>query len=435
MTVYSITPQYPVFTDLNGLPLESGYIRIGAVNDNPAENPVTVYWDEDLTIPIEQPIRTLAGAPNRNGSPGNIYYDGGFSILISDKNNEQVFYSPNGLKFYLGEQYFSNRNALINGDFTAGVLRWINVGNLSIAYSFDALGTEDSALAQNASQFMFTYPTIGVPPALAASDYQRVSQEIEDVVRYQGSTVTVSFDAKTSDTDNYSHIATSFTQDFAGDDTDVTGIGAKVHTLTESYAHYSYQVDIPSVVGKNIPQPVVPPLPVSMSKYGLIFNLWLAAGSDYDDQTAALSQYSLSSVNLRITNIQVIPGNNDLAYERLNIDQTNRLTERYYESSFPIGQAATQNGHVVYIAPGVSTTIPGFRFRTEKRLASPTAQVYSYSGYAAGKVYLDGTGNIDVASINDVGSNGAGSITLAVPTVAGGVYRYHWSCDAEYTTV
>jgi len=430
MTVYSITPQYPVFTDLNGLPLESGYIRIGAVNDNPAENPVTVYWDEDLKIPIEQPIRTLAGAPNRNGSPGNIYYDGSYSILISDKNNEQVFYSPNGLKYYLGSQYFSNRNALINGDFTAGALRWINVGNLSIAYSVDALGTEESALAQNASQYIYTYHTIGVPPALAASDYQRISQEIEDVVRYQGSTVTVSFDANVSDTDKYSHFATSFTQDFAGDDTNVTGIGAKVHTLTESLAHYSYQVDIPSVAGKKIPQPVVPPLPVSMSKYGLIFNLWLAAGSDYDDQTAALSQYSFSDVNLRITNIQVIPGNNDLAYEHLNIDQTNRLTERYYESTL-----GTQAGHVVYIAPGVSTTIPGFRFRTEKRLASPTAQVYSYSGNVAGKVYLDGTGNIDVASINDVGSNGAGSITLAVPTVAGGVYRYHWSCDAEYTTV
>ena len=59
---------YPIFTDSNGDPLESGYIFIGVAGLNPISNPLQAYWDADLTIPATN-IRTSEGYPVYNGSP------------------------------------------------------------------------------------------------------------------------------------------------------------------------------------------------------------------------------------------------------------------------------------------------------------------------------------------------------------------------------
>jgi len=87
----SVTPPYPFFADTAGIPLENGYIYVGTVNLEPIGNPQTVYWDEDLTITAEQPIRTINGYPSRNGSPAMFYTSGDYSILVRDKKGSQVY--------------------------------------------------------------------------------------------------------------------------------------------------------------------------------------------------------------------------------------------------------------------------------------------------------------------------------------------------------
>jgi hypothetical protein len=86
----SIVSPFPVFNDLDGTPLENGYIYIGASNLNPETSPVNVYWDAARTIPAPQPIRTIGGFPSRNGSPSNVYVEADtYSITV--RNSRRAF--------------------------------------------------------------------------------------------------------------------------------------------------------------------------------------------------------------------------------------------------------------------------------------------------------------------------------------------------------
>jgi hypothetical protein len=96
MPLTQVAPPYPIFADLDGTPLDSGYIYLGSVNQNPETAPIPVYWDQNLSIPAVQPIRTIGGYPARNGTPAVLYTDGTFSITVRDKRRSLVFYSPVG---------------------------------------------------------------------------------------------------------------------------------------------------------------------------------------------------------------------------------------------------------------------------------------------------------------------------------------------------
>ncbi len=70
---YIIESPFPSFNDTDGSPLNNGYVYVGSANLNPVTDPIPVYWDEALTQPAAQPIRTINGYLSRNGSPGRIY--------------------------------------------------------------------------------------------------------------------------------------------------------------------------------------------------------------------------------------------------------------------------------------------------------------------------------------------------------------------------
>jgi hypothetical protein len=99
MALTQVTGPYPIFTDLDGSPLDDGYLYIGAINDDPEQNPIQVFFDANLTIPATQPIRTNNGYAYRNGTPALLYTGGEFSITIRNKRNEFVLYSPIGYGF------------------------------------------------------------------------------------------------------------------------------------------------------------------------------------------------------------------------------------------------------------------------------------------------------------------------------------------------
>lgn len=135
MTYYSIQSPYEVFTDLNGKPLEDGYIYIGEANQNPITNPITVTWDVDGLYPAAQPIRTINGYPDRNGSPAkmfvNISDNADYSILVQDKHSIQVYYSSNAIRD--SQQYGSTVDQLSD-------LRILNSANNPVyVRSYDTL--------------------------------------------------------------------------------------------------------------------------------------------------------------------------------------------------------------------------------------------------------------------------------------------------------
>jgi hypothetical protein len=94
MSALSIQPTFPIFTETDGLPLENGYIWIGAANLDPQGNPINVYWDAALTIPAGQPIRTLNGYPSRNGTPARLYVNSNYSIRVQNSKGSLVYGAP-----------------------------------------------------------------------------------------------------------------------------------------------------------------------------------------------------------------------------------------------------------------------------------------------------------------------------------------------------
>lgn len=100
MSALSIQPTYPIFTDIDGQPLEDGFVWIGQANLDPQVNPINVFWDAALTIPAGQPIRTLGGYPVNSGTPARLYVNSDYSIRVMNKNGSVVYSAPDATERY-----------------------------------------------------------------------------------------------------------------------------------------------------------------------------------------------------------------------------------------------------------------------------------------------------------------------------------------------
>jgi len=85
---------FEFYVDLDGKPLDNGYIYFGVANQNPVISPITVYWDAAGTQPAAQPLRTQDGYIVRNGTPANVFYTGSYSQLVQNKRHSQIYYAP-----------------------------------------------------------------------------------------------------------------------------------------------------------------------------------------------------------------------------------------------------------------------------------------------------------------------------------------------------
>jgi len=86
---------FPFFIDRSGLPLDSGSIYVGTVNDDPELSPVTVYLDAALTTTTPQPLQVIGGLPCVNGNPVSFYIAGAnYSMRVYDADGAEVFYVP-----------------------------------------------------------------------------------------------------------------------------------------------------------------------------------------------------------------------------------------------------------------------------------------------------------------------------------------------------
>lgn len=93
MASVEILSPFTVFRDVDGSPLDAGYVYIGTAGLNPITNPITVYWDSALTIPVMQPIRTIVGMPSRAGTPSVLYAGTDYSIIVKDKRESLIYTS------------------------------------------------------------------------------------------------------------------------------------------------------------------------------------------------------------------------------------------------------------------------------------------------------------------------------------------------------
>jgi hypothetical protein len=85
----------PLFLDGRGALLDAGYIYIGTSGNDPEvlANQIDLFWDKALTIPADQPLRTLGGAIVRGYNFGFVYFaETDYSITIRDADSNLVDY-------------------------------------------------------------------------------------------------------------------------------------------------------------------------------------------------------------------------------------------------------------------------------------------------------------------------------------------------------
>jgi hypothetical protein len=91
MSTIQVLSPFPIFTDRDGQPLENGYVYIGQPNLDPQTNPVSVYFDEALSVLAAQPIRTINGYASQAGTPARLFIDAtNYSTRVLDKNGTLV---------------------------------------------------------------------------------------------------------------------------------------------------------------------------------------------------------------------------------------------------------------------------------------------------------------------------------------------------------
>jgi hypothetical protein len=93
MSAVLVPSPYPAFADIDGQPLEDGYIFVGAANLNPQTNPIVVYQNAAKTIVAVQPIRTRGGYPVFSGTPGRLFAGSDYSIQVQNKNGSVIYTS------------------------------------------------------------------------------------------------------------------------------------------------------------------------------------------------------------------------------------------------------------------------------------------------------------------------------------------------------
>lgn len=87
---------YTAIADIDGSPLDAGFIYFGEFGKDPESHPIAVYWDADFTVPAAQPIRTRNGYPIRNGSPCKIYLkQAEHSLVVKNKNLSAILVEMN----------------------------------------------------------------------------------------------------------------------------------------------------------------------------------------------------------------------------------------------------------------------------------------------------------------------------------------------------
>lgn len=86
-----ITTPFPLFSDIDGSPLEAGFLFLGENGQDAELNPITVYWNEEKTEVATQPLRTRNGFIVKDNQPAKIFIDVDVcSISIKDRYQNAI---------------------------------------------------------------------------------------------------------------------------------------------------------------------------------------------------------------------------------------------------------------------------------------------------------------------------------------------------------
>lgn len=187
MSALSIQPTYPIFTDIDGQPLEDGYVWIGAANLDPQTNPINVYWDAALTLPAAQPIRTLAGYPANSGTPARLYVDSDYSIRVMNKNGSVVYSAPAATERYSGVVVQVDASQVTFTQDGAGAVQRTVEQKLNETVSVLDFGADNTGVSDAASAIQLALDSGAKRVSMPAGTYKILSTlTIPDNVSLEG---------------------------------------------------------------------------------------------------------------------------------------------------------------------------------------------------------------------------------------------------------
>lgn len=292
---------YKVFS--NGDALTGGELNTYLMNQSVIQFASTTARDAAIPAPSEGQLVWL------QDSNKYVYYTGSaWSDLITP--------APSG-------------NAIINGAFD--IWQRGTAAVTTSTYSADrwSFYGQGSGTSHSATRQTFTPGTAPVAGYESEFFYQDVItsgsdantqllmlQKIEDVRKFAGETVTMSFWAKA--TSGTPKIGAELYQDFgSGGSSAVAGTGQSA-TISTSWARYSFTFAVPSISGKTIG-----------TGSSLYANIWFSAGSTWNARSGSVG---LQSATFQVWGVQVESGSTATAFKRnaSNIQGELAACQRYY---------------------------------------------------------------------------------------------------------
>ena len=278
--------------------------------------------------------------------------------------------------------FTAGKNAVINGDFAINQ-RVFTSNTTTNSFNFDRWLQQNSGGSYTVTPQTFTPGSAPVAPyesrkyfqgitasQSAAGDYAILTHRIEDVTRYAGTTVTVSFWAKANT--GTPKIGVELWQDYGtggSPSTAATAAQGSV-TLSTSWARYSVTLSVPSLTGKT--------LGTTANTSLLELNLWQSAGSTYNTRASSIGIQNFTS---SIWGVQLEAGSVATPFTTATGTIQGELAacQRYYYQSSAQTWTNLQNQANVAVSRGGTLFLPQFM-----RVA-PTLTLFDSPG-TSGKV-------------------------------------------------
>jgi hypothetical protein len=333
---------------------------------------------------------------------------------------------------------YINPNIVINGNFNwwqRNTTFAVSTNNTYTADRWAILMTGSTSTVARQTVSAFTEPfnalyflRSAVTSSAGVSNFNLLTQKIENVVGLAGKQITLSFYAKA---DSSRNMSVEFLQNFGtggSPSADVNSLGINKLALTTSWQKFTITVTLPAINGKVLG---------SNDNSFTGVNFWFDAGANFNSRTSSLGQ---QSGTFDVAQVKVELGSNATAFTlsgaSLEADFLN--CQRFFTQSMPYGNFAggslNQQGQIT------SGTIPGGSSLYVSTTAvfpvimrsTPTVQIYDLSSNsnrvgsfsAGGLVYI---GNISVTSAQ---TSQKAMQVIALPG-ASTFMAFHYSADAE----
>lgn len=326
----------------------------------------------------------------------------------------------------------SFKNKLINPDFdfwqrgTTGsgnaylADRWIAFsGGSTVAVSQQAFAVGQSSVPNNPAYFHRCVVT----SVAGAGNFVIQVQRVENVGTLAGSSVTVSFWAKS---DANRNMSVNFAQAFGtgGSPSSQVEVNGQTVSLTTAWQYFKLTFSLPSISGKTLG---------TNGDSFLQLRFWFDAGSNYNALSNNLGQ---QSGTFDIAQVQLETGSTATPFEVRPTGLELLLCQRYYEKSYDVITAPGAIGVPGYAqfnigglpsSTYVATSVVAY---CQPKRATPTVTTLSYSTGATGK-FRDASNAADVTT-----SVAGGSRNLTITATAAAANTSinilgHWTADAE----